>query len=43
VFYIYRILVLETGNISEFDTPASLLNDNHSVFYGMAKDAGLVT
>ncbi|XP_046552046.1 multidrug resistance-associated protein 1-like [Haliotis rubra] len=37
-----RILVLDQGLIKEFDSPASLLADKHSVFYGMAKDANLV-
>nr|XP_027211385.1 canalicular multispecific organic anion transporter 2-like [Penaeus vannamei] len=37
-----RVLVLHQGSVAEFDTPARLLADPHSVFYGMAKDAGLV-
>ncbi|XP_067674526.1 multidrug resistance-associated protein 1-like [Haliotis asinina] len=37
-----RILVLDQGLIKEFDSPATLLADKHSVFYGMAKDANLV-
>ncbi|XP_047481887.1 multidrug resistance-associated protein 1-like isoform X2 [Penaeus chinensis] len=37
-----RVLVLDQGSVAEFDTPARLLADPHSVFYGMAKDAGLV-
>lgn len=37
-----RILVLDKGNIVEFDSPASLLKNENSVFYGMAKDANLV-
>jgi ABC-type multidrug transport system fused ATPase/permease subunit len=36
-----RILVLDAGKIAEFDTPQNLLADKKSVFYGMAKDAGL--
>lgn len=36
-----RILVLEQGRVAEFDTPANLLSAENSIFYGMAKDAGL--
>jgi ATP-binding cassette subfamily C (CFTR/MRP) protein 1 len=34
--------VLDKGEVSEFDTPSNLLRDKKSLFYGMAKDAGLV-
>lgn len=37
-----RIIVLEQGKIAEFDTPSNLLADSRSIFYGMAKDAGIV-
>ncbi|KAF7272715.1 hypothetical protein GWI33_014527 [Rhynchophorus ferrugineus] len=37
-----RVLVLDKGNISEFDTPANLLENKDSIFHGMCKDAGLV-
>ena len=36
-----RIMVLDKGSISEFDTPKKLLEDTNSIFYSMAKDAGL--
>lgn len=39
--FFFRILVLDAGVIKEFDTPTNLLKDTTSVFYGMAKDAGL--
>ncbi|CAC5371016.1 ABCC3 [Mytilus coruscus] len=38
-----RIMVLDCGQISEFDSPTNLLLDKKSIFYGMAKDAGLVS
>ena len=38
---LFRVLVLNSGLIAEFDTPANLLEDRSSIFYGMAKDAGL--
>merc|ERR1719361_1742034 len=37
-----RVLVMESGNIKEFDQPDVLLNDKDSAFYKMAKDAGIV-
>ncbi|XP_048869139.1 ATP-binding cassette sub-family C member 3 isoform X2 [Brienomyrus brachyistius] len=35
-----RILVLDKGQIAEFDTPTNLIGQK-GIFYGMAKDAGL--
>uniref|UniRef100_A0A3Q3RKQ0 ATP-binding cassette, sub-family C (CFTR/MRP), member 3 n=1 Tax=Mastacembelus armatus TaxID=205130 RepID=A0A3Q3RKQ0_9TELE len=35
-----RVLVLDKGQIAEFDTPANLLSQR-GIFYSMAKDAGL--
>ena len=37
-----RVMVLDAGKIKEFETPEVLMNNRKSVFYGMAKDAGLV-
>ena len=38
----FRILVMEDGQVKEFASPEQLLSDPRSVFYGMAKAAGLV-
>ena len=37
-----RVMVLDKGTIAEFDTPQNLLNNPDSIFYAMAKDAGIV-
>ncbi|KAI7871902.1 multi drug resistance-associated protein MRP [Spinellus fusiger] len=37
-----RILVLDKGEIAELDSPATLLANKESVFYSMAKEAGVV-
>ncbi|XP_069944054.1 ATP-binding cassette sub-family C member 3-like isoform X2 [Cherax quadricarinatus] len=37
-----RVMVLQAGTVAEFDTPAALLSQTHSIFYNMLKDAGLV-
>lgn len=36
-----RVMVLDKGFIAEFSTPSELLSNKHSIFYGMAEDAGL--
>lgn len=36
-----KILVLSKGAVAEFDTPGKLLSDSKSLFYGLAKEAGL--
>jgi len=38
-----RVLVLEQGRVTEFDTPEVLLADRSSRFYAMALEAGLVS
>ena len=38
-----RVMVLDQGNIAEFDTPDSLLANKESIFYSMAKNAGIAT
>ncbi|ESP02039.1 hypothetical protein LOTGIDRAFT_111500, partial [Lottia gigantea] len=37
-----KIMVLDSGTIKEYDSPNRLLEDKTTIFYGMAKDAGLV-
>lgn len=37
-----KVIVLDKGCISEFESPQKLLQDKQSAFYSMAKDAGLV-
>lgn len=37
-----RVIVLDTGKIAEIGPPSDLLKDKKGLFYGMAKDAGLV-
>jgi len=37
-----RVLVLDKGLIVEYDSPAKLLKNKTSLFYGMARDANLV-
>ncbi|CAG7836369.1 unnamed protein product [Allacma fusca] len=38
-----RILVLDNGFVREYDSPTKLLQDTNSLFYQMAKDAGVVS
>ena len=38
----YRVMVLDSGRITEYDSPTSLLSNQNSTFYSMARDAGLV-
>ena len=42
IMYNCRVLVLDDGQIKELDTPSRLLANPQSVFYAMAKNAGLV-
>ncbi len=32
-----RVMVLDKGQIAEYDSPSNLLADTKSIFYGMAK------
>ncbi|XP_063232793.1 LOW QUALITY PROTEIN: multidrug resistance-associated protein 1-like [Bacillus rossius redtenbacheri] len=36
-----RVIVLDKGEVKEFDRPEVLLQDHESIFFGMAQDAGL--
>ncbi|XP_059141154.1 multidrug resistance-associated protein 1-like [Physella acuta] len=38
-----RILVLDKGEVREYDTPQNLLKNTDGIFYSMAKTAGLVS
>lgn len=38
----YRIMVLDQGEVKEFDNPQVLLQRTNSLFYQLAKDAGIV-
>merc|ERR1712110_655526 len=38
-----RVVVMDNGNIKEFDQPSVLLEDKESAFYKMSKDAGIVS
>jgi len=43
VYAVYcRVLVLENGDVREFDSPTTLLSNRNSQFYALAKNAGLV-
>ncbi|KAL9928607.1 multidrug-Resistance like Protein 1 isoform 2-T4 [Glossina fuscipes fuscipes] len=37
-----KVIVLDKGEVTEFDSPVNLLENPYSAFYGMAKDANLV-
>ncbi|CAK7896814.1 metal resistance protein Ycf1p [[Candida] anglica] len=37
-----RIIVLDQGQVAEFDTPANLLKKKESLFYGLCKEGGFV-
>lgn len=38
-----RILILEKGEVKEFDTPQALLSDSTSEFYALCKEGGLTS
>ncbi|RWS20498.1 multidrug resistance-associated protein 14-like protein, partial [Leptotrombidium deliense] len=38
-----RIMVIDKGRLIEFDSPSALLSDQNSVFYSLAKNAGVVS
>ena len=36
-------MVLNNGQVVEFDEPNTLLRDKKSIFHSMAKDAGIIS
>ena len=38
----HRVLVLDQGEIKEFDSPETLMANKESMFASMAKDAGIL-
>jgi len=38
---VHRVLVLDKSRVAEFDTPSTLLQRQESLFYSLAKTAGL--
>jgi hypothetical protein len=42
-WFIYRIIVMDKGLVKECDTPDNLLADEGSVFYGLSKEAGVIS
>ncbi|RWS29684.1 ABC transporter ABCC1-like protein [Leptotrombidium deliense] len=38
-----RVMVIDKGNVIEFDSPHVLLSDSQSTFYALAKDAGILS
>ena len=38
----YRIVVLDSGRVVEYDSPGNLTGDRKSIFHSMAKNVGLV-
>ncbi|XP_054722297.1 multidrug resistance-associated protein 1-like, partial [Uloborus diversus] len=38
-----KVIVLSNGEIAEMDSPDNLLKNEKSIFYSMAKDAGLIS
>ena len=37
-----KVIVLENGELREYDSPKKLLENKKSIFYSMAKESGLV-
>ena len=40
--HIFRIMVLDNGVLKEMGTPRQLMDDPTTIFYKMAKNAGLI-
>ncbi|XP_076041208.1 ATP-binding cassette sub-family C member 3-like [Oratosquilla oratoria] len=37
-----KVLVLDNGKVAEFESPSTLLRDKNSLFFSLAKDAGIL-
>lgn len=40
--FFFRIIVLDKGCVMEYDTPNHLLKDPNSLFYELARNAGIL-
>lgn len=41
-FILHRVIVMDQGKINEIGDPNQLLSDQNSLFYGLAREAGIL-
>ena len=41
-FILHRVIVMDQGKINEIGDPNQLLSNQDSLFYGLAKEAGIL-